>query len=235
MKPQPVLFPVQGTDQVLFGLGREAAEGLFDLGKIDRSKPKRFEYRFAAAPVVAQRSFYEPASFEIEYSLAAEQRVLIEAGSRAWVLPGDDEFIVHYAIPADDFLGEHFNIAVEGGENQTERMRIYSIKFTDRWYGYNPQQGPEGNHLYITPLVGRSSDSGWFIDLSTVFAVPAGFFPLLSVDLPSADMPLGERFAVDTAGRRFETWPYLRRLNIPAGVLAPDEPLSLMGEPSSFR
>jgi hypothetical protein len=217
-KLQPVLFPVQGTDQVLFGLGREAAEGSFDL-----SKPKKLEYRFSAAPVLSQ-----PASFEIEYSLARERQVMVEAGSRAWVLPGDDEFIVHYAIPADDFSWEHFNIAVaDGGVH----MRIYSIKFTGRWYGFDPQRGASGNHLYISPFVSRwSDDSAWRIEPVEAFAVPAGFFPVLSVVPPQEG-----GIAVDAAGRRFEARPRLRRLNIPAGMIASDGPLTLSGEPSSFR
>ena len=222
-KLQPVLFPVQGTDQILFGLGREAAEGTFDLRSSDLSKSKKFEYRFASAPVLSS-----PASFEIEYSLAGERQVMVEAGSRAWVLPGDEDFIVHYAIPTDDFSWEHFNIAVaDGGVH----MRIYSIKFTGRWYGFDPQQGPAGNHLYISPFVTRWVDnSAWWIDPPAAFAVPADLLPALSADLPP-----GERLAIDTAGRRFEAWPRLGRLNIPAGMLASGEPLSLAGEPPSFR
>jgi hypothetical protein len=228
-KLQPVLFPVQGTDQVLFGLGREAAEGSLDL-----SKPKKFEYRFAAAPVVLSRSSYEPLSFEIEYSLAGERQVMVEAGSRAWVLPGDDDFIVHYAIPMDDFSWEHFNIALTDSADKIRAeknfMRIYSIKFTERWYGFDPQQGPAGNHLYISPFVTRwFSDSAWWIEPPAAFAVPAGFFPVLSA-IPS---PEGS-FAVDVVDRRIEARPRLQRMNIPAGMIA-GGPLSLVGEPSSFR
>ena len=224
-KLQPVLFSVQGTDQVLFGLGREAAEGSFNLRSNNLAKTKKIEYQFAAAPVVSPRLTYQPLSFEIEYSLTTQRQVMVEAGSRAWVLPGDDDYIVHYAIPADDFSWEHFNIAVADG---SAHMRIYSIKFTGRWYGYNPQQGPQENHLYISPFV--SKNPTWLIEPPAAFAIPADFFPLLSV-VP----PPGERVAVETGGRRFEAWPRLGRLNIPAGLLASGEPLSLTGEPSSFR
>jgi hypothetical protein len=61
-KLQPVAFPVQGADQALYGLGREAAEG-----RLDFSKTKKLEYRFAAAVAVSP-----PASLEIEYSLTGE-------------------------------------------------------------------------------------------------------------------------------------------------------------------
>jgi hypothetical protein len=117
-------------------------------------------------------------------------------------------------------------------------MRIYSIKFTGRWYGFNPQQGPEGNHLYISPFVSMQADKSiWVIDPPEAFIVPAGFFPLLSVNLPPK-----QGIAVETGSRRFETWvrridvqPHLQWLNIPAGVIVSGEPLTLAGEPVSFR
>ena len=165
---------------------------------------------------------------------------MVEAGSRAWVLPGDDDYIVHYAIPTDDFSWERFNIVLTGGVDKIQAdkirmekdvMRIYSIKFTERWYGFVPQRGPEGNHLYISPFVSRwLFDSAWLIDPPEAFAVPAGFFPALTVDLP-----LEESVTVDTKGRRFEARPRLGRLNIPAGLIASDGSLSLAGEPLSFR
>jgi hypothetical protein len=225
LKPQPVLFPVQGTDQILSGLGREAAEGIFNF-----SKPKKFEYRFASAPVITP-----PASFEIEYSLTGERRVMVEVGSRAWVLPEENDYIVHYAIPVDDSSWEYFNIALTGEEDTAGRMRIYSVKFTDRWYGYNEQKGPEGDHLYISPFVSRwFLDSAWFIDMGVTPDVPSGFFPALTV-VPAAETASAERgIGVDLVGRRIEAGPRLPRLNIPAGMMG-DGAISLTGEPASFR
>jgi hypothetical protein len=230
-KLQPVLFPVQGTDQALFGLSREAAEGSLDL-----SGSKKFEYRFAAAPVVPP-----PASFEIEYALTGDRQVILEAVGRAWVLPKDDDSIFHYAIPTGDTFSD-FSIALTGNtdENQIEKnqinhMRIYSIKFTERWYGFDRPQNDSVNHIYVSSFVSRRlgetpADSAWFIDLGAAFAVPSGFFPALSVDLSP-----GEGIGVDMAGRRIEARPRLGRLNIPAGMIASGESLSLTGEPPSFR
>jgi hypothetical protein len=227
-KLQPVLFPVQGTEQTLLGLGREAAEGSFDLQSYNLSQPKRFEYRFTSAAVVSP-----PASFEIEYSLAGERQVMLKTGNRAWVLPGDDNFIVHYAIPVDDTFSD-FDITLAGDpdENRNEKipMRIYSVKFTERWYGYASQQGSEGNHLYISPFVSRwFFDSAWFIDMGVTLAVPAGFSPVLSA-IRSSESSVG----VDMVGRRIEARPRLQRLNIPSGMIV-EGALSLTGEPASFR
>ncbi|MDR2717559.1 MAG: hypothetical protein LBB89_05790 [Treponema sp.] len=217
-KLRPVLFlPVRGTNPILFGLSREAAEGLMDF-----SRPKKLEYRFAAAP-----SFLtdEPSSFEIEYSLTGEQRLVLETGTHSWVLPqmsnfGDSVFdgVFHYAIPADDFFPEHFSIvpADDEGENRTGKgghLQIHSINFTERWYGFYRVQ----NHIYASPFVSpRPEDSAWVIDPPPA-AMPDGFFPALSADL----LP-GKETVIDAGGRRFIFSPHSPRLVIPAGIIAPN-------------
>jgi len=219
-KLQPVQFPVEGAGQALFCLGREAAEGSFDLSR-DLAKPKKYEYRFASAPFVAP-----PSSFEIEYSLTGDRKVMVEAGSRAWVLPADDGVVFHYAIPADDALWDHFFIALTDGAGRAGRMRIHSITFTERWYGFYRDSM---DHIYTSPFVSQR-DTSWVIEPPEAFAVPAGFFPVLTADLPQEG-----NFAVDADGVRFETRPRLKQLNIPAGMIAPDGPLALSGESPSFR
>jgi hypothetical protein len=224
-KGRPVLFPVQGTNQVLFGFSREAAEGSLDL-----SRPKKFEYRFAAAPVVPP-----PASFEIEYTLTGERQVILEAGGRAWVLPGQDNSIFHYAIPTGDIFPDSFNITTAGGADENRngiiRMQIHSVKFTDRWYGFYSLRNDSGNHIYASPFVSRRpDDSVWVIDPPAGFGVPAGFFPAFSAALPPE-----KGIAVDAGSLRFEAWPQLERFNIPAGIIAPGGPLVVSGEPDSFR
>jgi len=229
-KLQPVQFPVQGTDTPLFGLGREAAEGSWDFSR-DRSKFQKYEYRFASAPFAAP-----PSSFEIEYSLTGNRKVMVEAGNRAWVLPADDNVIFHYAIPTDEARWDHFNIALARGADTAGAaaagfLRIYSINFTERWYGFYRLNHESVNHIYTSPFVSQSSDgSAWAIDPPAAFAVPAGFFPALS-----AELPLEGSFAVDTSGRRFETRPRMCQLNIPAGLIEPDGPLTLSGQTPSFR
>ena len=237
-KLQPVLFPVQGTNQALFGLSREAAEG-----SLDFTSQKKFDYRFAAAPSVSPRSFYEPSSyepssFEIEYVLTGERQVILEAGGRAWVLPNDGDFIFHYAVPSGDTFADYFSIVLTGGSNENRdekiHMRIHSIKFIERWYGFYRLYHDSENHIYASPFVSRQSgetpaNSVWVIDPPDDFGVPAGFFPVLSADLPS-----GGGIAIDTGSRRFEVWPHLQRLNIPAGLIA-GGPLVLSGEPAALR
>jgi len=230
-KPQPVLFTVLGTNQALFGPGREAAEG-----SLDFTKQKKIEYRFAAAPAVSP-----PASFEIEYTLTGEQQIILEAGGRAWVLPKEDNIVFHYAVPIGDVFSESFSIGMAGGpdesrndKNQINRMRIFSVNFTGRWYGFDKHtDSPE--RIYASPFVSRrlgetTAGSFWTLDIPAVFAAPAGLFPLLEVAPPP-----GKGVAVETGSRRFEAWPHLQRLRIPAGMISSGGLLTLSGEASSFR
>ena len=219
-KPRPVAFPVRGTSRALFGLSREAAEG-----SLDFSKSKRLEYRFADnSPAKAD----DLSSFEIEYSLTGGRRLVLETGSHSWVLPQWDNFdgVYHYAVPADDPFPEYFSIvpADGGGENRASkdsRLKIYSVNFTGRWYGYYRSD----DHIYATPYVSqRAEDSAWVIDPPPVFA--AAFFPVLSEEWPMA-LPAGKETVIEAnsreRGRRFIFSPHAQRLSLPAGLIAPNE------------
>ncbi|MDR0456526.1 MAG: hypothetical protein LBH20_07595 [Treponema sp.] len=250
-KLRPALFPVRGTNQALFGLSPDAAEGLLDF-----SRPKKLEYRFASAPLAPSNT---PASLEIEYSFTGERRLVLEAGVHSWVLPpgnkvGGSAFdgIVHYAVPADDSFPEHFSIVPADSEDKNRaekdsRLQIHSVSFTERWYGFyrlkNAESGVSGGvsasggafseRVYVSPFVSqRPEDSAWLIDLPmaaptampVAAGIPAGFFPVLSVSLPS-----GKETVIDTGGRRFIIFPYPQQINFPAGMIAPG-PLVLPGD-----
>jgi hypothetical protein len=238
-KPRPVVFPVLGTNQALSGFSREAAEGLLDF-----SKPKKLEYRFTAAPSLPADV---PVSFEIQYSLTGEQRLILEAGTQSWVLPqgapqgapwgsnfGDGGFngVFHYAIPINDSFSDHFSITPAGAEDKNRagtdsRLQIHSVSFMGRWYGFyrSGSGGPAGGDIYATPFVSqRPEDSAWVID-PPAWAVPAalpnGFFPVLSAALlPGKETVIhaGSRDQI----RRFIFSPHSQRLTIPAGMIAPN-------------
>jgi hypothetical protein len=263
-KPRAVLFPVRGTNQALFGLSRESAEGLMDF-----SKPKKLEYRFTAAGAGAPAEVGVPTgvggplSFEIEYSLTGEQRLILETGDQFWVLPQGSNFgaaestgtaaVFHYAIPINNSFPDHFSITpadaeILPGENKNRAgkigsLQIHSVSFTERWYGFYRSSGHADGHIYATPFVSpRSEDSAWVIDPSTgstarLTALPAGFFPVLSADI----LP-GKETVIETGvrgqGRRFIFSPHSQqRLIVPAGMIAPDTwPLVLPSDRiDSFR
>ena len=217
-KSQPVSFPVQG--QVFTVLGREAAEGLLDF-----SKHARFEYQFAAAPVIVP-----PASFEIEYTLAGEG-VVLEVGGKLWALPGEAGCIMHYAVPIEAISS--FAVFLNN-KDAVNSMRIYSVKFTERWYGFFNVQDEAVNHIYASPFISRrpgesAAESSWTVDPPADLHIPAGFFPTASI------VPQSGAISVDTGSLRFQALPQLRRLNIPAGMIAAGKPLVISGDPASFR
>jgi len=228
-KPRPVAFPVRGTNRVLLGLSREAAEG-----SLDFSRHKKLEYRFTDAGAGASAKAGDLSSFEIEYSLTWGRRLVLETGRHSWVLPQEDNFdgVFHYAVPADDPFPEYFSIvpADYEGENRAgkdSRLKIHSVNFTGRWYGFYRSDG----HIYVTPYVSRRpEDSAWVIDLPPIFA--AGLFPTLSEDLPA-----GKETIIEAGNRRFIFSPHTQRLSLPAGLIAPNEgPLVLPGDRiDSFR
>jgi hypothetical protein len=225
---RPVLFPVQGTDQTLFGLSREAAEG-----KMNVSGQKKLEYRFAAT-----HFFSHPVSLEIEYSLTGDIRPVLGVGTQGWFLPKEGDFgenapgrLFHYAVPVGNSFPENFNIAPgsssdahnNAGYNQ---LQIHSIKFIGRWYGFYHQK--DSGTIYATPFVSGRQGDPWIIEPT---AVPADFFPVLSAAL----LP-GKGTDIDADGLRFEVSPHLDRLSIPAGIIAPNvKRLTVSGEDTSFH
>jgi len=235
-KPRPVTFPVRGTNQALFGLSRDAAEGTLDF-----SKPKKLEYRFT--PAGADASAGGPLSFEIEYLLTGEQRLILEADNQSWVLPqgapqGNNfgaafDGVFHYAVPISDSFPDHFSIIPADGEGESRagkdsRLKIHSINFTGRWYGFYRS----GDNIHASPYVSqRQEDSAWVIDPvagspSKLTALPVGFFPVLSADiLPGKETVIeaGSRERDRERGRRFIFSPHSQqRLIVPAGMIAPN-------------
>jgi len=241
-KPRPVTFPVRGTNQALFGLSRDAAEGLMNL-----SRPKKLEYRFASAPLFPSGG---PSSLEIEYSLTGERRLILEAGTHAWVLPQGSNFgagfdsVFHYAVPIsvsiDDTFPDHFSITPADGEGENRagkdsRLQIYSVNFTGRWYGFYRSDG----NIYASPFVSqRPEDSAWVIDPAALPSevLPTNFFPVLSVDLPAGKETVIEAGSRER-GRRFTFSQHSQRIILPAGIIAPNTgPLVLPGDRlNSFR
>ena len=219
-EPQPVSFPVLGSDQVLLGLSRQAVGG-----RLDFSRPKKLEYAFDLSPLVPP-----PASIEIEYTLnvpagASLPRLVLEIGGDAWALPGIDSDgvftdgaftggVFHYSVPVDDPVPRQFSIALEGSAGSSAVLQIRSVAFRERWFGFYRRNDPSGDNLYLSPFVSRrAADSAWVIDMGAVMAAPGGV-PADLVPVVSAELPLGVGAVLDVGRRRFETSPRLGRLNV---------------------
>jgi hypothetical protein len=247
-KPQPVLFPVRGTDMVLLGIGSEAADGSASF-----TKPKKLEYRFEGAdsgappPVISP-----PASMEIEYSFNAggkDLRPVLELEGNSWVLPVYDQGVSHYAVPIQRI--ENFNITLTGN-NDNNSIKIHSIEFKERWFGFFSLRGggsapdggvPDGTTRYfITPFVtvwsggpGYSGGGEIFsleINPPDSFSVPASFYSVVSAGLLS-----GKDAAFDAGNLHLELSPALTRFSVPVGLVSPGtRPMALKGERlDSFR
>jgi hypothetical protein len=257
-KPQPVRFPVRGAGQPLVTLSRDAEQGWLDF-----YTQEKLEYRFEASP-----EFSYLASFEIEYSFkllpsagTERPRIVLEAGNRAWILPGpagslNDNTIYHYAIPVDNIFPEQFTITLEGMENKNmakkngeQGLQIHSVEFRERWFGFNRIRDASGDHWYGSPFISESSNPRrWVVDLAAVVQTlsnPAGLFPVLSATLLQSDTHpqeavLSETETILEAGAlRFDIFPFpdSDSLNIPAGIISPDvKQLVLPGDRiASFR
>ena len=245
-KPRPALFPVQGAEANLSAFSRQAAEG-----KLDFSKPEKNEYRFESPPPVPPLP-----SFEIEYTLSAPlpdmekepYQAVLESGGQSWALPLDLSFmgmdetaataVFHYAVPAAASFAERFSITILPAQAGTKKkvshnggvpvLVIRSITFRDRWFGfYAEPDGSSGEkHFFMTPFVFARQD-GLVIDPPPVSVQPEtdGLLPELTID-PGQ----GIAAAVSAGNIRFEALPYLERLHIPAGIIAPnDRPLVISG------
>jgi hypothetical protein len=239
------VFQVRGTDQVLFGLSREAVEG-----KLAFSPAEKLEYQFALSPELTP-----PASMVIEYSFSlppgattGELRPLVDLGGYTWILPVEDNFknisrgemagVYHYAIPVHDHFSGRFGIALTGGVNERQPVKssahglqIRSIEFTKRWYGIYRQQDASGDHVFASPFVsGRADDSAWQIEPPSAFTVPEGFFPVLQA-IPSGDLSSGKETVVEAGNLRFVFSPRLNQITVPAGMITHnDNPLTISGD-----
>jgi hypothetical protein len=232
-KPQPVLFPVRGTDQILLGIGREAANGLADF-----TKPKKLEYRFEGAgsgappPVISP-----PASMEIEYSFISggqALKVVLETEGNFWALPYMQTDICHYAVPIQQL--ESFSITLPEKSDKNS-IKIHSIEFKERWFGFFSLRGrwPTAR-FYSSPFVSMwagvpgYSGGGEVISLTINppenFSVPAGFYSVLSADL----LP-GKDASFDAGKIHLDLLPGLEHFSVPAGLVSPgDRPLALKGD-----
>jgi hypothetical protein len=236
-KPQPVMFHVRGTDMVLLGVGSEAVDGVAVIGgSANFTKPKKLEYRFETAPVISH-----PASMEIEYSFNADGkdiRSVLETEGNFWALPCYGQgLIMHYAVPVQRI--ENFSITLTG-KNDNNFIKIHSIEFKERWFGFFSLREDEPNgaaRYFTTPFVtkrsgGEDGGSAWEIDLPVNFSVPTGLYSVISADLlPGKD-------AVFDAGKfHLELSTGVRHLSVPAGLVSPNGgPLVLKGERvDSFR
>jgi hypothetical protein len=256
-EPQPVSFPVLGSNQILQGLSRQAVEG-----RLDISRPKTLEYLFESSPFVQP-----PASIEIGYTLnvpagASLPRIVVDTGANAWVLPGiaDSVFangnpadgavtggtiangVFYYAIPIGDPVPQRFSIYIDGSFDRRigsgAAMQIRSIAFRDRWFGFYRLDDPFGDNLYLSPFVSRRAvDSAWVIDMDAlssvaVGGVPAGLFPAVAVDIS-----MGGGAVLDIGRRRFTASSRLGLLSIPPLLVASDSgPLVLsQANAVSFR
>jgi len=232
-KPQPVSFPVRGTDIVLLGVGREASDGAANF-----KKPKKLEYRFESPPVISQ-----PASMEIEYSFNEEvkdMRPVLEIEGNSWVLPLNEQTgIIHYAVPVQ--RPENFSVILTE-KNDNNSIKIHSVEFKERWFGFFSLRdggAPDGAtaRFYFTPFVARPGGSGdsrsaWEINVPASFSAPGDFYSVISADL----LPGKEAF-FDAGKLHFELLPTLTRLSVPAGIISSGtRPLALKGERvDSFR
>jgi len=235
---EPVLFPVRGTNQILLGIGREAAAGFAEF-----TKPKKLEYRFEGAdsgapPVVIS----PPASMEIVYSFktdgkAPRSAAALELEGNSWVLPQYDQAgIIHYAVPVR--RPENFNIILPEKKDNNS-IKIHSIEFKERWFGFFRlyDGAPDGTaRFFSSPFVSIwSGGPGYSGGGETVsleinppesFSVPAGFYTVLS-----AEMAAGKGAAFDAGKLHLDLSPALMRLSVPAGLVSPNgSPLALKGE-----
>jgi hypothetical protein len=227
LQPQPVLFPVRGTDQVLLGIGSEAASGLSTFGGPEEfTKPKKLEYRFESPPVISP-----PASMEIEYSFISGGQALkavLETEGNFWALPYMQTDICHYAVPIQQL--ESFSITLPEKSDKNS-IKIHSIEFKERWFGFfSPRGGGARARFYSSPFVSIWSGGGEIISLTINppenFSVPAGFYSVLSADL----LP-GENASFYTGKLQLDLFPTLGRLSVPAGLVSSgDRPLTLKGE-----
>jgi hypothetical protein len=229
----PAAFWIQNPGVSLYGLGREAAEGVLVL-----SKPKTCRYVFDR-PLT-----FSPASLNIAYSFSAppgediknQYQLIVEAGAEAsWVLPWDASFLFPgetggdfaYAVPLGPSSLEGFSLSLApregGGEKkrslprtaEAPRLIIQSLGFEKPWYGFIRQ----GEGVFATPFVYYGGEGGLTI------AVPPRWRPAGGAELRvirEAAAPEGLVLETGTpgreaGGRRFAILPGTADLRIPPG------------------
>jgi hypothetical protein len=218
-------------------------------GWLDFSSAQKLEFQFDASPEFSLPGTFEiEYSFKLLSSSWIEiPRIILEVGNMAWVLPKPDDFInaytiFHYAIPTDYIFPDHFSITLEDVENKkmTKKsnengLQIHSVEFKGRWFGFDRMRDGSGDHWYGSPFISESFDPhAWVMDLAAFVQtelpeLPADFFPALSATVLLPDTlsqetqpPSGTETVLEAGDRRYEVYPFLDRLNIPAGMISPD-------------
>jgi len=180
----------------------------------------------------------------------------LEMAGNSWVLPVyERDCICHYAVPVE--RPENFNITMAEKNNNDISIKIHSIEYKARWFGFSGPRGgggapdggvPKGSvpkgtaRYYSTPFVTRSFFHG--ISSGDVVSkgdagtsvweidVPASLgFPAGFFSVISADLLPGNNAAFDMGKLHLELSPRLARFNVPAGLVpAAENRLALRGE-----
>jgi hypothetical protein len=235
----PAAFPVANAGAVLYGAGREAAEGELELAEV-----KTWDYVFEQ-PLPAG-SF----SLGIDYAFSAPpgetlknlyDLVLRINSGEAWALPWDASFLFPgegeeapvYAVPLSGPALGGFSLSLVPRDGRSKgrifprtaeapRLIIKSLGFEKTWFGFIRETG---GRLRATPFVYGRDDGGFSIAAPARWQTPgqmelrvirqAAGPGTLVVETGRPDQ------AADQAGRRrFEISPGLERFRIPAAVLA---------------
>ena len=205
----PVQFPVYGTSSVLFGESKAAREG-----QLNFSRRKIFEYMF-------DESFSVPAnsSLEIEFEFTARSGagdtypVVLNMGSVSWQLPADINR-VRYAVPVHDAFDGSFFISMEKADDNKKDvpvLRIYSVRFTDRWFGFNRSTD---KFILYTPFVSANNDGSFKIDIPLIFIPKGQFFEI------EASFSGENRAVMDFLNKKMETYPGNKMFFIPSALFA---------------
>jgi hypothetical protein len=238
----PVSFPVEGAGFTLYGLGREAAEGVLEL-----ARPKTWTFVFD--PPLPPKS----ASLKIEYSFSAPPeggvknrcRIVLQTGAGdSWVLPWDASFLAPgeggelfaYAVPLPAAALEGFSLSLaplEGGGSkkrffsrtvEAPRLILKSLGFERPWYGFIREGDGK---ILATPFVYYSDEGNGGLAL----AVPPRWKLPGGGELRVIGQTAAEELTVQTGrprqnaadsqaeGRRFEVSSGTGGFHIPAGIL----------------
>jgi hypothetical protein len=248
----PVAFWVQNPELRLYGLSREAAEGLLAL-----SKPKTCRY------VLDRPLALSSGSLKIEYSFSAPlgeelkknyQLIWETERGTSWVLPwdaacifpGERGEISSYSVPLGPSGLEGFSLSLaprEGTQqkfvprtNEAPRLIVQALGLEKPWYGFI-REG-EGN-VRATPFVYKDADA----EGDLVIAVPPRWRRAGGAELRvfrQAAVPAGlvlettgqNMGGEQTGGRRFEIAPGIEFFRIPPELLGDraEDRLSLRGE-----
>jgi len=202
-----VQFQVYGTSASLIGGSKAAREG-----RLDFSKRNKFEYHFDESFSVPENS-----SFEIEYEFitkpaeGSSYAIVINMGTASWLLPAENS-IIRYAVPVHDSFDGNFIIVPEKNDNPV--LRILSVRFTDRWFGFNKNTG---EYDLYTPFVNADNDGSFKVEIPLVF-ISKGQYPEIEAYFSGE-----KRVILEIADKKLETYPGNNLIFIPAALFAQGE------------